>query len=592
MDNTIRIEIEQLEADLKKAGHDISDPVAGLIVTALLHQAQKIRDEIENMPQKVADRLCTYFIPRNKTGAVPSICLVRPELKSRKGLEPHVLTSGTVFSYKLDAKQTLSYSPLFANLIIPFSRLHLLTPHVLKCGESVRKVTTGRKGQVWLGMEVDAEIETFNGLSFLIKGTGGLLPERISVGNGSVGLAYSPVSRTEDIPMLEPFDSQQSMDVFLEVLSCWKSVLSNMEDARLFYITDSLDDRDAFKCRAYPKAFQQMLESSELDLFENNTLWVLFDFGDDYEVPDEIEIIPNAVPVANVSQYSVTLTQTSPMARLTKNDGSFFLKVVETSSSSHKQGFSMVDDEVVIRDFGASCYDSNALYRDVRNLYNHFVDDYHAFMEYHGLKDGELIKSLRETVNRIGKSVMSGQEGRAMFDEGVYAMRNVNLAGQTSSIRVSYLTTHGALGNTPKAGEMMENRKDAALEKDVAVIMSGTGGEDKADADRKYELLRYYTLTSDRLYTKMDIDAFLRMQLLKEFGKDEVRRIGYNITVQGAGCGPKLGRGLYVDIFFKDSKNYQKARAMSLDRKLRQLMTEKSCISMPIMVNLSCMENY
>lgn len=86
----------------------------------------------------------------------------------------------------------------------------------------------------------------------------------------------------------------------------------------------------------------------------------------------------------------------------------------------------------------------------------------------------------------------------------------------------------------------------------------------------------------------MDIDAFLRVQLLKEFGKDEIKRISYSISIQGAGGERKLVRGLYIDIFFKDAKNYQKAMSIALDRKLHQLIIDKSCIAMPIFI---CIKN-
>ena len=49
----------------------------------------------------------------------------------------------------------------------------------------------------------------------------------------------------------------------------------------------------------------------------------------------------------------------------------------------------MNTEDIVIRDFDAACYNNGDLYRDVRNLYNRFVEDYYAFIEYNGIKDGE-----------------------------------------------------------------------------------------------------------------------------------------------------------------------------------------------------------
>ena len=586
MDSIAQSNIEELLSEFRKSGENLNDPVSKLMITALLHQTQKIKDEMSSLPDMVMARLCEYFIPKNKIDATPAICLLQPSLKIKKGMEAHYIADGTYFSFKVDGKTSLSYYPLFRNYILPITTLHLLTNNSLISRGSRTELNLNCKGRVWIGLEMPMEIETLENVSFFIRGTDNVLPEKVFVGNEMTDIAYTIACNLTDMPMMGPFDSQQTNPSSIEVFSNWQRQMSEMDDGRLIYISDPLNDRDVFKYRAYPKPFQQYLESSDLDKFENNTLWILFDFGDEYDVPDSIEIIPNVVPAVNVGLNSVTLTQASPIARLTKDDGSFFLSLVETSLPSQKQGFNTLTEDVVIRDFGASCYNKDILHRDVRNLYNRFIEDYYAFVDYHSLKDGELIKTLRELVNKIGKSVISAADVKNRFDEGTYVMRSVALIGKPVTVKVSYLTTNGKVGNSPKKGMILENKRDVAFEKDVKVISSAIGGEDKATVDLRYEMLRYYTLTSDRLYTKMDIDAFLRLQLLREFGQDEMKRIYYDISIQGAGSSVKVVRGLYIDIKFKDEKNYRKAKNNALDRKLHQMIVDRSCISMPIIVTL------
>lgn len=586
MDPIINQQLEELIVELQKTGDGLTDPVTRVMVTTLLYQAQKIKDEISRIPERVVERLCSTFVPKNKIGAVPAVCLVQLALKNREDMPPHVIADGTSFSYKVNTKQNLTYYPIFKTLLLPFSNLYLLAPGGLRTPSGYSRIQNGKRGQVWLGLETASDVETFHNVTFLIKGTGGILPKRISVDHGERDLSFAPASQLDEVPMPEPFDSQQMGPEFIELVSMWRHKIDSEVSGRLVTMTDILADRDAFKPKTYPKLFENVLESDDLARLDDNILWVLFDFGADFEVPDEIEILPNVVPVVNVSVNSVSLTQTSPIAKLTKNDGSFFLSVIETPLATQRQGFNANIDEFVVRDFDIAGYNPDTLYKDVRNLYNHFIDDYYAFVEYHSLKDGETIRSLREMVNRLAKNVKLNPDNKTCYDEGTYVMRNVSLSAQAAAVRVSYLTTFGRLGNAPKAGDLMENKKDAALEKYVSVITSADCGEDKASVDQMYEMLRYYTLTADRLYTKMDIDAFLRYQLLKEFGNEETSRISYEITVQGAGGEVKLRRGLYVFIRFKDKKNYQKAVSLSFDEKMRQLIIDKSCISMPVIVKL------
>ena len=138
----------------------------------------------------------------------------------------------------------------------------------------------------------------------------------------------------------------------------------------------------------------------------------------------------------------------------------------------------------------------------------------------------------------------------------------------------------------------MENRKHPALEKDLRVVVSACCGKDKMSADERYEQMRYFTLTKDRLFTKMDIDAFLRKEIMSEFGAGEFSRIDIRISVQGAGGAESLRRGLYIDVMFKDKKNYNRATEESFAARMQQKITNKACISMPVTVSLVNLEQW
>jgi hypothetical protein len=169
-------------------------------------------------------------------------------------------------------------------------------------------------------------------------------------------------------------------------------------------------------------------------------------------------------------------------------------------------------------------------------------------------------------------------------------MKNIRQQNPSSSVKVSYITTQGKIGNTPQVGgEDMENKKVPGIEQKVPVIVSATGGADRASVDHRLQLLRYYSLTNDRLYTKMDIDAFLRKEIVAEF-REEHTRIFIKINIEGAGGATKLQRGLYIDIEFKDKKNYERAVSISFDKLMQQRIMNKSCISMPIFVELKNLE--
>ena len=566
------------------------DPIAKMMLVAMVGEIQKVLDYVDDVNQRLVERFCTDFIPRQKVDAMPAICLLHPVLKARGDNGLLSITGDASFAYKHEGlKQPLTYIPIFNTSLIPNSGLYLLNHHELHDDDTIVKVNMDGANQLWVGIKTASEVNCLRGLSMLIKGTNGIMPEHIYAGVDNEELDFATMLEMESIEMVEPFDAQQSSGEFFSFVENWKENLLNMGDAALIYITDDRQDRDRFKPRPFPRVFQQWLESEVLDRFQPSTIWLRLDFPEGYTVPDDCSVIFNIVPVTNVDVCSLTLTQTQPIAKLQKQDESFFLRILETSTASNKQGFNKTNDEILIRDFEAKCYDNGDLYRDVRRLYNRFIDDYYAFIEYNGIKDGEVLRQLREAINRLGKSV-GGQNQKFKFDSGTYVMKNMNQYPTTTSVKVSYITTMGKIGNAPYAGDVMENRKHPALEQKVKIIVSAMGGADKASVDERYEQLRYYALTNDRLYTRMDIDAFLRKELLAEFGKDEFHRIVIKTSVQGAGGEQSLRRGLYIDIEFRDRKNYEHACSIAYGHLMEQRIRNRSCIAMPIIVTLKNLE--
>ena len=587
LEKNINAAVEYLkEISNEKLDFRLMDPIAKMMLVSLLHETQKIKDYVDGIGEKIVEKFCEDFIPRREIEAMPALAIVEGKFKVRKDTETFLVGNQASFTYKLgDNKNQINYIPIFGTLCVPFQNLYLLGRNKLHLADKVYEVSMDKSNCIWFGINTKAEIDTLKNLSLFISGTNGVLPKYIYVGTDDYELEFSDMTKMEELDFVEPFDSQQSSSQFFSIIENWKEYLMNMSNQSLLYITDNKKDRDIFKKRAFPKVFEKWVEEEGLNSFDENTIWLRLEFPNDYILPDDVSISINALPVANVDVNNVTLTQISPIAKLQKQENSYFLQIIETSNASNKQGFSMSNDDIIVRDFDASCYHEGNLYRDVRSIYNHFIDDYYAFIEYNGIKDGETIKQLRNIINRIGKSVGT-YNSKYSFDSGTYVMKNMNQYPQTSSVKVSFATTLGKMGNTPKYGETLENKKLPVWEKDVNVLVSAMGGADKAGYDEKYENLRYYSLTNDRLFTKKDIEAFLRKEIITEFGKNEYKRIFIKQDIEGAAGETRLQRGLYITIEFKDKKNFEKAVHSSFKQRIHQKIINRSCISMPIIVTL------
>ncbi len=575
----------------------VMDPIAKMMLVALLHETQKIRDYIGGIEQKFTERFCEDFIPREQVAAMPAIALVAPALKKNA----ETVSSGTAvsFTYKVQGnKNPINFIPLFKNTLIPYDDIYILTQNRLICKEHSFDVSMEHPNMLWVGIKTKAEIESLDGFSLYIHGID-VYPEHISVVGGEVTeMDFCTMNRLEEIEMVEPFDAQQVSNGFISIIEYWRRILQELPEGVLLYFNDKRCDRDVFKKRAYPRVFQNWLESEALDCLCDDTLWLQVEFPENYRVMDGCSVVINTMPIVNVDVNSVTLTQASPVAKLQKQEDSFFLSVLETSNAARKQGFSSNSEEFVVRDFDACCYHHGDLYRDIRNMYNHFIEDYYAFIEYTNLKDGQDIKRLKELVNKIGKSV-GEQNDKFKFDSGTFVMKNINQPIATTVTKVSYLTTQGKHGNLltfineKDTSSKLECKKLPMIDNKVPVtiVVPSMGGKDKATADQRYELIRYYSLTNDRLYTKMDIEAFIRKELMAIYGKEEFKRIFINVHIEGAAGKYAVEHGVYVNIEFKDKKNFISAVEKNLEAKFQRQIINRSCIAMPIIVNLINLES-
>lgn len=580
------------------------DPVARMMLVALLHETQKINDYVAGLGERLVDRYAEHFIPRREVGAMPSVGIVAPTFAHPQSCtEPAQISGGVQFNYKVQGtREGITYLPIFESLHLPLSGLCLVTPHrVLTPGRQV-VVNTGRPNSMWLGISSPAVIETLRGFSLQLRFLASksspdvvppaVRPTRIVVeGNTPRELSFASASNMEEISFAEPFDAQQASGTLFSLLQHWREQLITFEEqgmGSLFFITDPLNDRDLFKPRTFPRVFLQCLESQVLDLVSRPAMWLRFDFPEGFQVPDDVSIVLGAIPVTNVEVASATLTPSAPIVKLDQQENSqYFLQVLETSNQARRQGYSMSAEEFFIRDFDANCYHNGDLYRDVRNLYNRFVEDYYAFIDYNGIKDGEVIRRLSDLINRLGKGVGEASPSY-QYDSGTFALKNIDHPAASSVSRVQYLTSRGQAGNLQ--GVKTLTAAVAPFEANVPIVISPRGGRNKATADQRYEQLRYFALTADRLFTRMDVEAFVRRETLAAFGPREYKRILINVSVQGASAEQGVERGLYVDLAFRDRSNYENALRRSYQLILRQRILDKSCITMPIIVTLTNLE--
>ena len=125
MDEEIRKQVHKEIAYLRKVfvddfDFDGMDPIAKMMLVAVMHEWQKLRDDIKATPQKVKERYYTDFVPYEKVGAMPAITILQPTLKPKT--MPSMVPVGKETSFlfkKKDNKTQLNFMPLFETMLLP-----------------------------------------------------------------------------------------------------------------------------------------------------------------------------------------------------------------------------------------------------------------------------------------------------------------------------------------------------------------------------------------------------------------------------------------------------------------------------------------
>ena len=207
------IELERKVAELTEYLKEIStdslnyqmmDPIARMMLVALLHESQKIQDTIDSVSEKILVHFCENFIPRKNVNAMPAVALVAPSFKKGKDSETTVVNSGVSFTYKnAGSKTAIEYLPLFKNTLIPYDEVYVITKNRMTSNTKTIEVSMEKDNIVWVGINTKSELESLKGFSLFIKGCDTVIPKKISVlSNDTTELQFCSMHRLEDIDML------------------------------------------------------------------------------------------------------------------------------------------------------------------------------------------------------------------------------------------------------------------------------------------------------------------------------------------------------------------------------------------------------
>lgn len=511
MDIKVRNKVTELQRTLEQDEQRISlsDPVAKMMLVAMAHQSCEIERKMDQTVQKLSEQFCDQVLQRTNLQAQPAVTVVK--VGNGGEYSPYYIDEKDIFTYK---PTKCNYRPIFRSRIVP-GRIAacFMDNTLLQPGCAPIKATWAddiHKNEIWLAFDAAGEVNTLEDV--IIAFSHPLPSDRLIAEVGDIQISLSLVMEETPRTMNSNFMLMEYWKKSLVYYGLWLYRFGGFVNKR----TLQRGEIPVWIMNSYT---QEVLEP----LIGNRYLWVRIKSSNGISLPIDTAILMNSIPLVNYDIKDVKLSYSEPIQRL-ENDktSTFFLDVAQNQEQSQ---------EFFIRDFDVCQYDNERIREDITNLYHHYVNDYFAFVDSNSLHDGATLRTLRQSVVQVYDSLNIYRSGNTRPYGGAYAIR-IPYNNQ-QPIVLTYFTTNGEKGNLLKRGSQLTSSNAAVG--DVEALIDATGGRNKIrDAKTRKELARYVVNSHDRLFTKIDLLQYCKVEFMRAFGEEAMNYCNISLAESNA----------------------------------------------------------
>ena len=499
MDIKVRNKVAELQRAMEHEEQRISmsDPIAKMMLVAMAHQSCEIERKMDQTVARLSEQFCNQVLQKSNLQAQPAVSVV--SIGNGREYVPYFIDENDVFTYKATK---CNYRPIFKSRIVPGGLVACFMNNVLlQPGKSPITATwpdNKHKDEIWLAFSAAGEVNTLEDTMIAFSHP---LPEEMLM--AEVGDVQIPMSSVME-------DAPRTLNSNFMLMEFWKKSL--VYYGLWLYRFGPCSNKRTLHRGEIPAWIMDSYSQEIIDPFVGNRyLWIRIKSSKGIYLPINTAIMFNTVPVVNYDIQDVKLSYSEPIQRL-ENDktGSYFLDVVQDQEQAQ---------DYFIRDFDVAQYDNERIREDITNLYNHYVNDYFAFVDSNSLHDGATLRSLRQSMMQVYDSLDEYRSGNTRPYGGAYAIRNPR--NNQQPMVLTYFTTNGERGNLLRRGGRLTSTNAAVG--DVEALIDATGGRNKVrDIKTCKELAKHIINSNDRLFTKIDLLQYCKMEFMRAFGEEAI----------------------------------------------------------------------
>ncbi|MBD8039956.1 hypothetical protein H9625_05760 [Phocaeicola sp. Sa1CVN1] len=499
MDVKVRNKVAEIQQALEQDEQRISlsDPVAKMMLVALSHQSCEIERKMDQTVERLSERFCDQVLLQSNLKAQPAVTVL--SIGNGRECTPYFIDENDAFTYK---PTKCNYRPIFKTRIVPgrlmacFMNNTLLQPGKLPVQATWPDNRYNK--ELWLAFDAAGEVNTLEDVMIALSHP--LPDDSLTAEVGDVQIPLSLVM--EDMP--------RTLNSNFMLVEFWKKSL--VYYGLWLYRFGKCSNKRTLHRGEIPAWIMDSYAQEILEPFIGNRfLWIRIKTDRGGSLPLDTAILLNCIPAVNYDIQDVKLNYSEPIQRL-ENDktGTYFLDVVQNQEQAQ---------DFFIRDFDVNQYDNERIREDVTNLYRHYVNDYFAFVDSNSLHDGATLRSLRQSMMQVYDSLDEFRSGNVRRYGGTYAIRNPR--NNQQPMVLTYFTTNGERGNLLRRGGRLTSTNAAVG--DVEALIDATGGRNKVrDIKTRKELARHIVNSNDRLFTKMDLLQYCKMEFMRAFGEEAI----------------------------------------------------------------------
>jgi hypothetical protein len=549
------------------------DPVIKLLIMALAHETNKIKDDISMFRENILEEFTEKVIPVSMVQPIPSFTVIQTS-KVKNIHNDCYASEETPFIIERENENTKPDAR--AKIRDKFTFIPLLRTRIIDA--RITSVQNVGINKYLVRLECGDPIRDLSGISFYIAN------KEFSSVTVAIDDKTLPLIKSDDYKKL-PFSAWFNMENVLAEKSLsygtseyWKDIVisSNIR----FFIVDAYDT-SKLSLERFGRNIDLVLEFTS---HENN-------FRID---ANDIEI--NCIPVVNVEKHSVRLSKDDPIKKI--SDEGYDLLITDkrrgTEAPGRKQFLHLFAgsspdserDTFVLRRFGMERFNKNELLLQIKSIINRFRSDYYAYLENDGLRDGEKIKKLSIALTDVLDEVK--KEGEPSYGIYLILTKKERDSEQNKSIEVSYLLTDGTLSNGIKTDASVRPVSSEFDKNATKLLRETQGGKDvQMDKEAKKRIAQYYVLTKDRLFTKSDIRAFCYKELHSRYviGRSSISKIDIKNKIES--LSHETTRFIQVEIVLNQVQGAIKNNNFSLmEDQLKKMIEIRSMNLYPIKVKV------